>query len=146
MQIQHKEYYQYCGKATQQGNIAQVNGENIAKQISGQVGRKSRRKEGKHNSQRHPQCPEHRDGRVFAHILPLAEPLHAESGEYGKYSCRQYGRDSRVKSQPDAAKRSMRQSAADEHQPPGDDVRANQSASDACQQAADKGVLEEGVL
>ena len=40
----------------------------------------------------------------------------------------------------------MRQSAADEHQSPGDDVRAYQPASNACQQTADEGMLEKGVL
>ena len=133
-------------KHSQQQNVARRNGQDIAEQVGGEVGGIAGGQEGEHDAQGHAQGPEDGDGRVFAHVLAFAEPFHTEGGQYGKHGSRQDGGDACIESQTDAAERGMGQSAADEDQPAGDDVSAHQSAGDAGQQAAQQGVLKEGVL
>ena len=75
----------------------------------------------------------------------VAEPLYAAGGQYGKYGCREYGRKSEVNSDTDTAERGMGDAAADEDQPPCNDISAYQPAKDTGQQTAQQGILEESV-
>ena len=145
-QIEPEEHGKHGGKRAQKDEVGGRDGQDVAEEIGREVGREAGRQEGEHDAQRHAQRPEDGDGGVLAHVLPLAEPLYAEGRQDGEHGRRQDGRQARVQPQPDAAERGVRQAAADEHQPPRHDVRAHQAAGDACQQAAQQGVLEECVL
>ncbi len=145
-QVEDEEDSQYHCKSCQQGDVSQCDGQDIAEQIGWKIRCKTRSKESKHDTQRHAQRPEYCDGGVLAHVIAFAEPFHSESRQYGKHGSRQDRGYARVQSQADASKRSVRQSAADKHQPPGHDICTDKPADNTCQQAADEGVLKEGIL
>lgn len=77
--------------------------------------------------------------RLLSHSTPKADKTANKAAD-------RMGEILGIQSQTDTAEGGMRQSAADEHQSPGDDVCAYQPASNACQQTADEGMLEKGVL
>ena len=145
-QEQREECNQHDTQDTQQENIAVRDGQDVSKQKRRQVGSESRSQKAEDNSDSHAERPEHGDGRIFAHVAPLAQPFHTEGRQHRKDSSREQGRDTRIKSDADTTKRSMRNASADEYQSAGNDVRPDDAAGDAGKQTAQQGMLEKSIL
>ena len=103
-------------------------------------------KDGAHaDADGHADGPDNADGRILADASPAAGPFDAQRREHGE----DHRPGDRVGAHPEgdaqSAERGVRDASAEEHQPPADDVSADDAACDARQDARPKSVIEVAV-
>lgn len=105
----------YNRDGSQKNQVAVTDCKNIAEQVRAQFRREARSQKAADDTDAHAQRPEYGDGRVFAHVSAVAEPLYAPGGQNRKDSRRQDGRKPHEYAETYAAERGMRNAAADEY-------------------------------